>query len=202
MDIEIIEKNIEQIESVVSCKIVLGENDIIEEIHIVANSTRGAKQIARDVQSLLLATYNVPVDYKKVSIAQVLDDNIMKSHYRLKLEGISHEILGTRTEIKVSLSNSKDIYENSISGVNTYRNIGRMLVDVTLKTIEEACGFDDTFTLEDIRTIVVSNDSVVLVVVVGLIDGVEQRLCGSSLIKNDYEVAIVKATLDAVNRFI
>jgi hypothetical protein len=77
-----------------------------------------------------------------------------------------------------------------------------MLVDVTLKTIEEACGFDDTFTLEDIRTIVVSNDSVVLVVVVGLIDGVEQRLCGSSLIKNDYEVAIVKATLDAVNRFI
>ena len=202
MDIEIIEKNIEQIESVVSCKIVLGENDIIEEIHIVANSTRGAKQIARDVQSLLLATYNVPVDYKKVSIAQVLDDNIMKSHYRLKLEGISHEILGTRTEIKVSLSNSKDIYENSISGVNTYRNIGRMLVDVTLKTIEEACGFDDTFTLEDLRTIVVSNDSVVLVVVVGLIDGVEQRLCGSSLIKNDYEVAIVKATLDAVNRFI
>jgi hypothetical protein len=202
MDIEIIEKNIEQIESVVSCKIVLGENDIIEEIHIVANSTRGAKQIARDVQSLLLATYNVPVDYKKVSIAQVLDDNIMKSHYRLKLEGISHEILGTRTEIKVSLSNSKDIYENSISGVNTYRNIGRMLVDVTLKTIEEACGFDDTFTLEDIRTIAVSNDSVVLVVVVGLIDGVEQRLCGSSLIKNDYEVAIVKATLDAVNRFI
>ena len=202
MNIEIIEKNIEQIESVVSCKIVLGENDIIEEIHIVSNSTRGAKQIARDIQSVLLATYNIPVDYKKISIAQISDDSVMKYQCRLKLVGLSHDILGTKAVIRVSLSNSKDTYENTISGINTSRNIERMLIDVTLKTVEEACGYDDTFTFEDTRTIAVSNDRAVLVVVMGISNGAEQRLCGSCLIKNDYEVAIIKATLDAVNRFV
>ena len=202
MNIEMIEKNIEQIESVVSCKIVLGENNIIEEIHIVSNSSRGAKQIARDIQSILLATHNIPIDYKKISIAQISDDSVKKSQYRLRLEGVSHDILGSKAAIKVTISNEKSTYENAITGINTSRNIERMLVDATLKTVEEACGIDDTFTLEDIRTISVLNDKAILVIVTGLSDGMEQRLCGSCLIKNNYEVAIVKATLDAVNRFI
>jgi len=202
MDIEIIESNIEMIESVISCKIVINENEVIDEIHIVSNNTRGAKQIARDIQSVLIATYNIPIDYKKISIAQITDKSLKKTECRLKLMGVSHDNLGSKASIKVSISNFNDIFENSLSGINTNRNIERMLVDATLKTVEEACSYDDTFILEDIRTIPVSNDKAVLVVVMGVVDGFEQRLCGSCLIKNDYEVAIVKATLDAVNRFI
>lgn len=202
MDIEIIEGNIEKIESVVSCKIVLGEKDVIDEVHIVSNSLRGAKQIARDIQSILIATYNIPIDYKKISIAQISDQSLKKAESRLKLVGVSHDNLGSKTAIKVSLGNSKGTFANALSGINTSRNIERMLVDATLKTVEEASGYDDTFILEDIRTIPVSNDKAVLVIVMGLLDGFEQRLCGSCLIKSDYKVAVVKATLDAVNRFV
>ena len=202
MDIEIIEGNIEKIESVVSCKIVLGEKDVIDEIHIVSNNLRGAKQIARDVQSILIATYNIPIDYKKISIAQISDLSLKKSECRLKLLSVSHDNLGAKASIKVALTNSKDNFENALSGINTSRNIERMLVDATLKTVENACGYDDTFILEDIRTIPVASDKAILVIVMGVIDEVEQRLCGSCLIKNDYKVAVVKATLDAVNRFV
>lgn len=202
MELEIIENNIERIESVVSCKIVLGENDVIDEIHIVSNDTRGAKQIARDIQSVLIATYNIPIDYKKISIAQISDRSLRRAETRLKLLGVAHDNLGTKASIRVTICNNKEAFENSITGINTSRNIERMLVDITLKTVEEACSCGDTFILEDIRTIPVSNDKAVLVVVMGLLDGLEQRLCGSCLIKNDYEVAIVKATLDAVNRFV
>lgn len=202
MDLAVIESNLEKIDSVMSCKIVTGGQDIIDEIHIVSNDTRGAKQVARDIQSVLLATYNIPVDHKKISIAQIPEAGLKKADYRLKLEGVSRDILGSKVSVKVAISNSKDTYENSISGINTTRNIERMLVDVTLKTVEEACLCSDTFIFEDLRTIPVSNDKVVLVVIMGLLDGVEQRLCGSCLIKSNYEVAIVKATLDAVNRFI
>lgn len=202
MELEIIENNLEQIDSVVSSKIVLGESDVIDEIHIVSNNTRGAKQVARDVQSVLIATYNIPIDYKKISIAQINDQSLKRAETRLKLVGISHENIGSKISIKVTISNNNDIFENSITGINTVRNIERMLVDITLKTVEEACSFSDTFILEDIRTIPVSNDTAILVVVMGLVNGIEQRLCGSCLIKNDNEAAIVKATLDAVNRFI
>lgn len=202
MDIEIIEKNIEKIESVVSCKIVLDENDVIEEVHIVSSNLRGAKQIARDIQSVLLATYDIPVDHKKISIAQIADDSLKKPETRLKLLGVYHDTLGTRATVKVTLSNYDSTFENSITGVNTSRNIGRMLVDATLKSVEEACGYEDTFILEDIRTTPISNDKAVVVVVSCLIDGFEKILCGSCIIKNNYEIAVVKATLDAVNRFI
>lgn len=202
MDLAVIENNLEKIDSVVSSKIVTNEDNEIDEIHIVSNDTRGAKQIARDIQSVLVATYNIPVDYKKISIAQIADKSLKKAEHRLKLEGISSDILGTKAAIKVSISNAGNVYENTISGINTLRNKERMLIDVTLKTIEEACDCKDIFIFEDIRTIPVSNDKVILVIIMGIIDGIEQRLCGSCLVNNSYEVAVVKATLDAINRVI
>lgn len=202
MDLAVIENNLEKIDSVVSSKIITNEDNEIDEIHIVSNDTRGAKQIARDIQSVLVATYNIPVDYKKISIAQIADKSLKKAEHRLKLEGISSDILGTKAAIKVSISNAGNVYENTISGINTLRNKERMLIDVTLKTIEEACDCKDIFIFEDIRTIPVSNDKVILVIIMGIIDGIEQRLCGSCLVNNSYEVAVVKATLDAINRVI
>ena len=151
MDLAVIENNLEKVDSVVSSKIITNEDNEIDEIHIVSNDTRGAKQIARDIQSVLVATYNIPVDYKKISIAQIADKSLKKAEHRLKLEGISSDILGTKAAIKVSISNTGNVYENTISGINTLRNKERMLIDVTLKTIEEACDCKDIFIFEDIK---------------------------------------------------
>lgn len=204
MDLFNIENNLEMIDSVISCKIITNEDDQIHEIHIVSNDTRGAKQVARDIQSVLVASYNIPIDYKKISIAQISDKSLKKARHRLKLEGVSSDILGAKAAIRVSIRNLNNVYENTISGVNTIRNIERMLVDVTLKTIEEACNYDCNyiFAFEDIRTILISNNEIILVVIMGIINGIEQRLCGSCLINNNYEVAVVKATLDAINRVV
>jgi predicted nucleic-acid-binding protein len=202
MNFEIIERNIEKIGSVVSCKIVLGEKDIIEEIHIVSNGLRSPKQIVRDVQSVLIATYDIQVDHKKISVAEIMDESLKKAECRLKLLSVSHDNSGTKANVKVSLSDNKNTYEKILSGINTYRNVERMLVDATLKNVEEACGISDTFILEDIRTIPVSTEKAVIVVVMGLFDGIEKRFCGSCLIKNDFKEAVVKATLDAVNRYV
>ena len=118
------------------------------------------------------------------------------------MEGVSSDILGVRAVIKVGIRNSDNLYENVISGANTIRNRERMLVDVTLKTIEEACDSDYTFVFEDIRTTLISNNKVVLVVIIVIINDIEQRLCGSCVMNNSYEVAVVKATLDAINRIV
>ena len=92
-------------------------------------------------------------------------------------------------------------YETSLMGINSVRNIERMLVDATLKNIEVALGYEDTFILEDVRTIPVSSEKAVVVVVMCMVEDMEQKLCGSCLVKTDYKEAIVKATLDAVNRY-
>jgi len=202
MELEVIERNVEKLDSVVSCKIVLGQQNSIDEIHIVSNGLRGPKQIARDIQSVLIATYNIPVDYKKISIATILDETVSKNNIRLKLNGISYDNIGSKSTVKISLSKYGETFENTLVGPNTGRNIERMLVEGTLKVVEEACDLEDCFILEDIRTTPVSNDSAVIVVVMGLLNGNEKRFCGSCLVGSDYKTAVVKATLDAVNRII
>ena len=201
MNIELIENNLEKLDSVISCKIIQGENDIIEEIHIVSNGKRNPKQLSRDIQSILIATHKLEIDYKKISIAQITDNTLVKMENRLKIKGMSFDNEGTRACVKVSLTDTLGTYENSLMGINSVRNIERMLVDATLKNIEEALGYEDTFILEDVRTIPVSSEKAVVVVVMCMVGDIEQKLVGSCLIKTDYKEAIVKATLDAVNRY-
>lgn len=202
MNIQLIEKTIEKLDSVISSKIILGGNEEIQEIHVVSNGLRGAKQIVRDIQSVLIATYNIQIDHKIISIAEIQDERLKKVQSRLKLVSISHDNKGQKVAIKVSLDNNSHVFENATMGINTSRNIDRMLVDVTLKTVEDAYGYEDTFILEDIKLVNVSMDKVIIVVITCIKDGYIKRLCGSSLIKLDYKEAVVKATLDALNRFI
>lgn len=198
-DYKLIENDIEHLESVISCRFVIDNGDV-KEIHIVSNGTRSPKQISRDVQSVLIATYDLNIDYKKISIAELPSEEIVKKRPRLRIEKISIEDNGTKANIKVGLSDDSNLYESDLSGINTTRNIDRMLVNAVLACVEKSMETEDRFILEDVKSINLSTDGVVVVVLVYIINEQEKRLCGSSLIENDHKKAVVKATLDALNR--
>lgn len=200
-DYGMMEKDIERIDSVSSCRFVK-ENGEIKEIHIVSNGTRSPKQISRDIQSVLIAAYDVNVDYKKISIAELPGEDLGKREDRLKIDMIAFEDNGKKATVKVSLSDDCQSYETTLTGINTNRNIDRMLVKAVLNCVEDAQGTEDRFILEDVRSINLSSDGVVVVILVYIVGEVEKYLCGSSLIENDHKKAIVKATLDALNRSI
>lgn len=197
---KLIEKSLEKIDSIISSRFVLGEGETIEEVHIVSNGKRSAKQLSRDIQSVLIATYDIDVDYKKISIAELPQLDLDKIYHRLKVEGVSYENNGHKASVTVNLSDSKGSYSHSNTGLNTCRNIDRMLVDSTLKNVEKASEVSDVFILEDIKTVQLSVDKVVLVIIMRVSDGEEKRMCGSCLIGNDYRESVVKATLDSINR--
>lgn len=201
-DCELMENDIECIESVLSCRFIR-ENDEIKEIHIVSNGTRTPKQISRDVQSVLIAKYDlINIDYKKISIAELPGLEVSKRDSRLKIEKILFEDNGKKATVQVDLSNESDIYQSSLSGINTSRNIDRMLAKSVLDSVEKALGVEDRFILEDVKNVNLSTDGVMVVSVVYIVGEQEKRLCGSSLIENDHKRAVVKATLDALNRSI
>jgi hypothetical protein len=52
---------------------VQSEGDTIREIHILSRSNRPAKQIVRDVQTVLQARFNRSIDYRVVSVAYLTD---------------------------------------------------------------------------------------------------------------------------------
>ena len=202
MDYKLIEDNLKKINAVVSSKIVFSEDDRIDEIHIVSNGHRGPKQIARDIQSVLLATYDVDVDHKKISIAQIPEELFEKEGCRMKLEGVLRETSGSTANVKVTFSKQGEDFSSARTGMNSSRNVDRMLVESTLDAVSNACGLCDVFLFDDIRQVLISNSTVVLVCVTGIEGNLEQKLLGSSIVNNDYYGAVVKATLDAINRFI
>ena len=104
MNIEIIENNLEKLDSVISCKIILGENDLIDEIHIVSNGKRNPKQLCRDIQSILIATHKLNIDYKKISIAQITDNTLGKLENRLKIKALSFNNLQKPLSISKALT--------------------------------------------------------------------------------------------------
>lgn len=199
---KLIEETIEKIDSIIGCKFVIDEDEEIQEVHIVSNGCRNAKQISRDVQSVLIASYCLNVDYKKISIAEIPELDFKKTRSRLKIESISHENSSKRASIKVVLSDLENFYETELNGINTRRNIEKMIVEATLKDIENFYGCEDEFILEDVKTVQLSTDKVVIVIVMKLDNGVETRMSGSCIIRTDYKEAVVKATLDTLNRFI
>jgi hypothetical protein len=196
-----IENTIERLESIISCKIIEGEYGEFSEIHVVSNKQRAAKQLVRDIQSLLIATYGIQIDHKMISIAEIPGEDIKKKQTRIKILSVSHDSTGDRANIKIVLGKDDEVFENSAKGINAVRNIDRMLVDTTLKTVEEACGYQETFVLEDIKTVNFTTAQAI-VVIIGVYNGIEQRFSGTSLIGQDYKKSVVKATLDAINRYL
>lgn len=203
-DYNLIKENLENIESIISACLVLdGEDDsIIEEIHIVSNGKRSPKQLSRDIQSILMATYAIKVDYKKISIAELPHGDFKKITNRIKVESVCYENNGSKASVTVNLSDRDKIFSYSDEGLNTSRNIDRMLVNSTLKNVERAWGVNDVFILEDVKSVDLSIEKVVLVIIICVLNGEEKRMCGSCIVRLDHKQAVVKATLDAINRCI
>ncbi len=200
-DYKTIENKIEDLESVISCRFVLDKEEF-KEIHIVSNGTRPPKQISRDIQTVLVAKYDLDVDYKKISIAELLGEELRKKESRLKIDKILIEDKGTKANVVVGLSDDSKHYVSSMSGINTARHIDILLVKAVIDCVEQSLKKEDSFIIEDVKNINLYSNGVIVVVLVYIIDEQEQRLCGSCLIENDGRRAVVKATLDALNRSI
>ena len=54
-----------------SARIVTNDTGGILEIHVVADTARSAKMVARDVESILVAKIGLSIDHRKISVAQV-----------------------------------------------------------------------------------------------------------------------------------
>ncbi len=199
MDFREVEQYLKQIKAVESCRIIVDEEQDIEEIHIVSSMRRSPKQISRDVQSILISKFGLDIDHKKISIAQIDTDSTTDGG-RLKLKTIEYSITDGKANVKVVLEKDDERYEGVISGTNTTYNTQRMLAKATLNAVEKYCEVEDAMVLEDIKTATIAGNEVVVVAVSMILPNREQMMTGSALVSRDKKEAIVKATLDAVNR--
>lgn len=188
------------IKDVVSAKIVTTPDDKISEIHVIANSKRNPKQIVRDIESALIATLGSEVDHKKISVAQINDDNCYNKEVRLKIDGICLNKNRLSFEAMVTLSDPEG---NSFEGkcVSTTSS-GQRLKTVAMASIDALNKYlRDTviLSLEDMVTFRIG-DREALSVMVAMVGRNEEHFIGCSLVNQDRAESVVAAVLNAVNR--
>lgn len=203
MQVENIEKYLLKVQSVIGCKVAVDRDDSISEIHIVSDLRRSPKQILRDIEAVMISEFSMPIDYKKVSIAQVQSGSIkLDQDPRLKLKLIEYNNNGANVMVKVALEKQGEVYESDLVGINTTNNFKRLVGTTVLKAVEEYCGAENVFVFEDVKRVELANITVMVVSMTSVINGKEEIFTGTARITSDSKEAIARATLDAVNRHV
>ncbi|MFZ5969235.1 MAG: hypothetical protein ACOYVK_18925 [Bacillota bacterium] len=194
------EETINNIPEVISSKVIFDQQNEIEEIHVLASNNRNAKQISRDIQSALTAKFDVKIDHKKISVAQIGFKQDIESEYRLRINSIGYGVIGNLAEIKVILQKGEQLIEGIAKGINSKNNVYRLVVNATLDCIHAFIGVHNTFVVEDVEKICLAKREVMVTAISLITEHGEELMVGSSVVRKDEYESIVRATLDAINR--
>lgn len=209
LDVETVEKSLKDISDVLFAKIVLAEDKNIKEIHVITRNSTNPKKITRDIESFLLAKYNIQVDYRKISIAQVKEDKINEEPNketvsslpsRLKFVDLKVTTVGDYSEIIVRLEENNKIFEGKVSGKNWSENQEYLVAKATLESISSYLEGSIFFQLDELKKVNLDGKEAVVASIYLIEARGKEHLVGSTLVGDDFNKAIVKAILKATNR--
>lgn len=183
---------------IINCSIVCDGDNNIEEIHILAAVGRNVKQLVRDIQSAISAKFNIAVDYKKISIAQINETEFNEA--RVRIESIAVKSVDNMVEATVVLSYDNKLFEGKSRKVKSKSNRAKAVAEATLSALESYMGVNNILYLEDLESYKISDKEVYVSLVGFSQDNVEEFFTGSCIISLDEDESAVKAVLAAVNR--
>jgi len=200
MDFQSFEKIISKIDDIISVKIVSNEEKI-EEVHILASKVRSPKQIVRDIESSLMASFGYKIDRKVISIAQIEIEeyNTVK---RIRFDGISISTYGNFIECNVNLLYNDDEYSVTQKGIRTSASRRKIVAQATMRAVEKILGQAVAFEVQDV--LLNKNKEVTYtIVIINMVEfQKEESLIGAAIVKDDVDEAIAKAALDSINRVV
>lgn len=190
---------IDKLPGVMNSSIVFSENDI-SEIHVLADTRRAPKQIARDIQSAIKAQYGVSIDHKLISIAQIPSESELRLRSRLIFDEISLSRNMERSSATVTLADGESSFSGTATAMNDRLEINRMICQATLSAIENFIDENVFLSVADVKTFDLSGEKAIAVCIAVKTRSKVDRLLGSSFVGDDSGIAVVKATMDALNR--
>lgn len=204
-----------KVQGVFSAKVKVDEADgEIIECHVLADRSRNVKQLVRDIQSALMAKFHVDLDYKLISVAQVdnLDSIITASRYdaqseelkvdfpRVQLKSFMVGYEGNTVKAVVTLSLGELTYTGEAAANGGASSRFRTLAQAVVNAVNYNVDQGITLSILDVQKFSINGQSAYAVAIFYRGRGREESLLGAAIIREDENMAIVKAALDALNR--
>lgn len=197
-----VETALEEVKGVVSVRLVPGYERSVDEAHVLIDVDRDPKLVVRDLQSLLMARFDVTTDHRVFSIVQLGEDDVRRrATPRLVLTQTAVVSRGGTVEIEVQVTDEEgNVITGSAVGGPGERSRGRTAGQATLRAVAAATGEDVGAHLEGVVIQELFGTQVVITVVQLRQTSGTQVLTGSAPVRSEEVDAVVRATMDAVNR--
>lgn len=187
---------------VINSNVVFNDGEIVE-IHVLSDTSRSPKQIVRDIQSLFMAQFNREIDHKVVSVAQIEYEvkPTGKPTSRFIIEAVTVAKKKDKTEIEVSLSFEEKLFVGKYTALKDNYDIYRGIALATLNAIILASDSVQTFSVLDVKfTDIAGSRTAIVCISLTNSTNAANRFLGAAFSFGDDDIAVVKATLNALNR--
>lgn len=204
--VEAVEAWICKLPSVLRCRVVTNDWGGIEEIHVLASTGRSPKQVVRDVETTLLANWNLRVDHKRISVAQIPSQGpsgraarLVIREYRLEYDTLKGEGLA-----EVTLGKSGDDtteYRGSWRGRSVAGQSAQLMAQAAVDALSRVPEIPEALALIDLASVAVAGRQVMVAALSHLTARRrEELLVGAAVDRGDSQGTAVRAVLAAVNR--
>lgn len=196
-------------------------------MHVVASTGRNAKQIARDVESMIVAKLGLPIDHRTISVAQTDAEApegassgppaetveepgaaprrggyLADEDRRIRFVGVSVAQTEALCEARVQLARDGLESAAAIQGPDCVSSVLRLVAEATLDAVQKFFEEGSLFAVSSVDEVTVGGKPVVIVNAVHLAGREQRQLVGACAVTGDAHQAAALATLDAVNRFL
>jgi hypothetical protein len=201
---ESIKQAVASLPDVQSCKIEFDPGGQISAIHVVSRTKRPAKQIVRDIESVLQAEFGIEVDHRKVSIARLAEKPEPKPPQapRPKLVSVSLSLSSGIGQCQVVLERQDFQAKGEASGIAAQGGGLRLIAKATLRAVERLVGQDIEFDLLDVVKLRLGGRKAIVVLASLAAAGGVRNLAGCVQFVDNEHQAVVQAALDACNRVV
>lgn len=195
---------IAKIPSVLACR-MMEEDGAIREMHVLALDTRSPKQIARDIQSALLARFSLAIDHRYISIAQIPGEMNAASKApaapsRLVSTKLSLSLDQTTVDATVTLALGDKVIAATEHGEKFGLGRQRAVALATVRAINCFLAQHEQLYLTDLSECFLSGKRVLLAAVLYEDASCREELVGAAYDRGNNDDAVIHAVLDAVNR--
>jgi len=195
------ERRIDRLENVRASRIVPtpGRQDI-EEIHIVAHPGRRPKQIVRDVESLLFVDFGYSVDYRRISLVQVSEQNLTTTWAKrprlISVEDVSQE----HSAVRVTLMKRDGEEVTATYTAQGEEPLTTVAAKACLEVAKGAMIEAPELELRGLERISIGGRDALFSWVTTRICSSTHELLGACFFREDELTTAVSAVLDAINR--
>jgi hypothetical protein len=207
IDVEAVEAELCRLPDVVAVRVVLDDIGRPAEVHVLATPAKTPKQVARDIQSVALASFGLDVDRRIISVVQLdaaaaatARPEVAPPSARIRLSAIQVQTDGRRTTFRVTLRRDSDEAVGFGRGSAASATRARLIATATLDALTQLEPTAESLDLDFARVTRVGACQVAVVTVLHADSPDEHALTGSAVVRTDVDDAVVRAVLDATNR--